>query len=192
MSSGPVHSALQHAEPPRPKPTMANSLIRARSSRSCDGVPDAGHAVRVPSPDTALSCLRRSLLSSRSHTRLRRRFGDRAGRRKMSAAFGWGADSGYVGPLQANRVRKPAMSREHRGRPDARGRLERAPPRFWHDATHRSRRVGSARATTTGALQVLRRAVELGVDLIDTADSYGPNVAEELISRGAPPVSSDV
>ena len=31
------------------------------------------------------------------------------------------------------------------------------------------------------ALRVLRRAVELGVDLIDTADSYGPNVAEELI-----------
>ncbi len=28
---------------------------------------------------------------------------------------------------------------------------------------------------------VLRRAVELGVDLIDTADSYGPYVAEELI-----------
>ena len=31
------------------------------------------------------------------------------------------------------------------------------------------------------ALRVLRRAVELGVDLLDTADSYGPNVAEELI-----------
>jgi pyridoxine 4-dehydrogenase len=31
------------------------------------------------------------------------------------------------------------------------------------------------------ALRVLRRAVELGVDLIDTADSYGPDVAEELI-----------
>jgi pyridoxine 4-dehydrogenase len=28
---------------------------------------------------------------------------------------------------------------------------------------------------------VLRRAVELGVDFIDTADSYGPNVSEELI-----------
>jgi pyridoxine 4-dehydrogenase len=31
------------------------------------------------------------------------------------------------------------------------------------------------------AIRVLRRAVELGVDLIDTADSYGPYVAEELI-----------
>jgi aryl-alcohol dehydrogenase-like predicted oxidoreductase len=31
------------------------------------------------------------------------------------------------------------------------------------------------------AMRVLRRAIELGVDLIDTADSYGPYVAEELI-----------
>ena len=28
-----------------------------------------------------------------------------------------------------------------------------------------------------GALRVLRRAVELGVNFIDTADSYGPNVS---------------
>jgi aryl-alcohol dehydrogenase-like predicted oxidoreductase len=38
-----------------------------------------------------------------------------------------------------------------------------------------------------GALAVLRRAVELGVDLIDTADSYGPNVAEELIREALYP-----
>ena len=38
------------------------------------------------------------------------------------------------------------------------------------------------------AKRVLRRAVELGVDFIDTADSYGPYVAEELIARGAAPV----
>ena len=31
------------------------------------------------------------------------------------------------------------------------------------------------------AQRVLRRAVELGVDLIDTADSYGPEVSEDLI-----------
>jgi pyridoxine 4-dehydrogenase len=31
------------------------------------------------------------------------------------------------------------------------------------------------------AIRVLRRAVELGVDFIDTADSYGPFVSEELI-----------
>jgi aryl-alcohol dehydrogenase-like predicted oxidoreductase len=33
------------------------------------------------------------------------------------------------------------------------------------------------------ALAVLRRAVELHVDFIDTADSYGPNVSEELIAE---------
>ncbi len=34
-----------------------------------------------------------------------------------------------------------------------------------------------------GALSVLRRAVELGVNFIDTADSYGPNISEELIAE---------
>ena len=34
-----------------------------------------------------------------------------------------------------------------------------------------------------GALAVLRRAVELDVNFIDTADSYGPNVNEELIAE---------
>src|ERR1700674_4050952 len=34
-----------------------------------------------------------------------------------------------------------------------------------------------------GALEVLRRAVELGVNFIDTADSYGPAVSEELIAE---------
>src|SRR5216684_5114653 len=34
-----------------------------------------------------------------------------------------------------------------------------------------------------GALRVLRRAVELDVNFIDTADSYGPHVNEELIAE---------
>lgn len=38
-----------------------------------------------------------------------------------------------------------------------------------------------------GALAVLRRAVELGVDFIDTADSYGPVVSEELIAEALHP-----
>jgi len=37
------------------------------------------------------------------------------------------------------------------------------------------------------ALQVLRRAVELGVNLIDTADSYGPAVSEELVCEALHP-----
>ena len=37
------------------------------------------------------------------------------------------------------------------------------------------------------ALRVLRRAVELGVDLIDTADAYGPEVSELLIAEALHP-----
>jgi pyridoxine 4-dehydrogenase len=37
------------------------------------------------------------------------------------------------------------------------------------------------------AKQVLRRAVELGVDFIDTADSYGPEVSERLIAEALYP-----
>jgi pyridoxine 4-dehydrogenase len=37
------------------------------------------------------------------------------------------------------------------------------------------------------ALKVLKRAVDLGVNLIDTADSYGPDVSELLIAEGLYP-----
>jgi pyridoxine 4-dehydrogenase len=37
------------------------------------------------------------------------------------------------------------------------------------------------------ALAVLRRATQLGVNFIDTADSYGPYVSEELIARALAP-----
>ncbi|MFZ0298888.1 MAG: aldo/keto reductase [Candidatus Sulfotelmatobacter sp.] len=42
------------------------------------------------------------------------------------------------------------------------------------------------------ALTVLRRAVELGVNFIDTADSYGPNVSEELIAEALAPYPNDL
>jgi aryl-alcohol dehydrogenase-like predicted oxidoreductase len=42
------------------------------------------------------------------------------------------------------------------------------------------------------ALSVLRRAVELGVNFIDTADSYGPNVSEELIAEALFPYPADL
>jgi pyridoxine 4-dehydrogenase len=41
-------------------------------------------------------------------------------------------------------------------------------------------------------IRVLRRAVELGVDFIDTADSYGPYVAEELIRQALHPYPDDL
>jgi aryl-alcohol dehydrogenase-like predicted oxidoreductase len=43
-----------------------------------------------------------------------------------------------------------------------------------------------------GALAVLQRAVELGVNLIDTADSYGPAVSEELIAEALHPYPEDL
>jgi len=42
------------------------------------------------------------------------------------------------------------------------------------------------------ALRVLRRAVELGVNFIDTADSYGPHVSEELIAKALAPYPRDL
>jgi aryl-alcohol dehydrogenase-like predicted oxidoreductase len=39
----------------------------------------------------------------------------------------------------------------------------------------------------TGALQTLRRVPDLGINFIDTADSYGPDVSEELIREALYP-----
>lgn len=40
------------------------------------------------------------------------------------------------------------------------------------------------------AIRVLRRAVALGINFIDTADSYGPNISEELIAEALHPYPS--
>ena len=42
------------------------------------------------------------------------------------------------------------------------------------------------------AIRVLRRAVEMGVTLIDTADSYGPEVSERLIREALHPYPADL
>src|SRR5256886_14804720 len=42
------------------------------------------------------------------------------------------------------------------------------------------------------AIAVLRRAVELDVNLIDTAESYGPHVSEELIAEALHPYPRDL
>jgi pyridoxine 4-dehydrogenase len=42
------------------------------------------------------------------------------------------------------------------------------------------------------AIRVLRRAVELGINFIDTADSYGPEVSERLIAEALYPYPSDL
>ncbi|GGY39541.1 aldo/keto reductase [Streptomyces xanthochromogenes] len=66
------------------------------------------------------------------------------------------------------------------------------------------RRLGFGTAQLTGpgywgprgersdALAVLRRAVERGVTLIDTADNYGPGLAEELVAEALHPYPADL
>ena len=61
---------------------------------------------------------------------------------------------------------------------------------------------GAMRITGTGvwgeppsreqAIATLRRVVELGVNFIDTADSYGPSVSEELIAEALYPYPDDL
>ena len=69
---------------------------------------------------------------------------------------------------------------------------------------HEVRRLGYGAMRITGpgiwgppadrdeALAVLRRAVELGVNFIDTADSYGPDVSEILIAEALYPYPDDL
>jgi pyridoxine 4-dehydrogenase len=47
-------------------------------------------------------------------------------------------------------------------------------------------------ADKAAAIATLRRTVELGVNLIDTADSYGPGTSEELIAQALYPYPADL
>jgi pyridoxine 4-dehydrogenase len=47
-------------------------------------------------------------------------------------------------------------------------------------------------ADRDACIATLRRAVELGVNFIDTADSYGPNISEELIAEALHPYPADL
>ncbi len=42
------------------------------------------------------------------------------------------------------------------------------------------------------ARNILRRAIELGINLLDTADAYGPGIAEELIAEALHPYPADL
>ena len=70
------------------------------------------------------------------------------------------------------------------------------------DRTVRRHGFGAMRITGDGvwgpppdhdeAIAVLRRAVDLGTNLIDTADSYGPDVSEDLIAEALHPYPDDL
>jgi aryl-alcohol dehydrogenase-like predicted oxidoreductase len=47
-------------------------------------------------------------------------------------------------------------------------------------------------ANRAEAVRVLQRAVELGINFIDTADSYGPEVSEEIIAEALYPYPADL
>lgn len=70
------------------------------------------------------------------------------------------------------------------------------------DMTVRRMGFGAMRITGKGvwglpkdkpeALRVLRRAVDLGINLIDTADAYGPDTSEDLIREALHPYPDDL
>ena len=80
------------------------------------------------------------------------------------------------------RCRSCARRRHHHDR----CRHDRQPARLRRHAYHRPGIMGDP-PDRAEARRVLRRAVELGVDFIDTADSYGPRVSEELIAEALYP-----
>lgn len=75
---------------------------------------------------------------------------------------------------------------------------------FWLGGDVKIHRLGFGAMRITGegiwgepkdpekAKQVLRRAVDLGVNFIDTADSYGPEVSERLIAEALHPYPKDL
>ncbi|MFZ0198558.1 MAG: aldo/keto reductase [Candidatus Sulfotelmatobacter sp.] len=52
--------------------------------------------------------------------------------------------------------------------------------------------IWSEPADRPEAIRVLRRAVELGINFIDTADSYGPYVSEEIIAEALHPYPANL
>ena len=100
----------------------------------------------------------------------------------------------YASDVRRSAARLPEASAdgpERTARPERRhGRPRRkgsGSARLRDDAAHRPRDLGPP-PDRDEALRVLRRAVDLGVDFIDTADAYGPDVRAPR-RRGAPPVS---
>jgi pyridoxine 4-dehydrogenase len=52
--------------------------------------------------------------------------------------------------------------------------------------------IWGAPADKNEAIRVLKRTIELGINFIDTADSYGPHISEELIAEALYPYPADL
>jgi len=95
-----------------------------------------------------------------------------------------------------------AKIRDHEIEPDARPAARAGTVRIGEDLVVNRMGFGAMRLCGPGiwgwpenrenALQVLRRAVELGVNFIDTADAYGPDVNEEQIAQALHPYPHDL
>ena len=73
-----------------------------------------------------------------------------------------------------------------------RRRPARPPPRLRRHAAAPAPASGASRPTAPAPLRVVQAAVEQGVDFIDTADSYGPLVSEQIIAEALHPYPEDL
>ena len=193
---------------------------RSQSSRSTSRCapypPRAHHSASTPGPGPAPRAGRRAVPASVPARKPSR--GGRVTARDGEAESAHARDPGLE-QLRVHRprgattaMRSPActvrIGCSLARRPSARGRLASLMRRRhrWHRDLRRPHGAplgfGAMRITGRGiwgpppdrdvAIAVLRRAVELGVNLIDTADSYGPAVSEELIAEALHPYPADL
>ena len=101
-----------------------------------------------------------------------------------------------------NTTTETVATRQHTGQTDPRPAAKSGTFRIGGDLPVHRLGFGAMQLTGEGvwsepadheeAIAVLRRAVELGISLIDTADSYGPKVAERLIAEALHPYPDDL
>ena len=132
--------------------------------------------------------MRRSGCEGRKHRRV-------ALAQRLEALLGWNRPS--AGGVNVGMM--PSLGTQHAGEASVAARPAATSGTFLLGGDLPVHRLGFGAMRLTGkgiwgeprdhgaAVAVLRRAVELGVNLIDTADSYGPEVSERLIAEALYP-----
>ena len=87
---------------------------------------------------------------------------------------------------------QPRPTASRRRRADARRRHDRPPARLRRDAHHRRGHLGRAGGPRRRARACCAARSSSDVNLIDTADSYGPEVSERLIAEALHPYPDDL